>query len=143
MAHGSRYPKATKCLDCGSPNLATCMDRGRVRTLPRCAEHHKEYQHKQYELRKAKLGNKQGARRNSGYTPRGRTVDVPPGMVRAVIRSNFGKVIIYDGGERKEVMYRTLKRLNTPKKLIEAFVGMGYHITKKTHVETVLEKRVA
>lgn len=142
MGHGSRYPKAEKCLDCGSPDLSTCMDRGRVRVRPRCEACYKKYQREQYEKRKAAKGGKP-ARQNSGYAPRGRTVTVAPGMVRAVIRANFGKVIIYDNGARKEVLYRQLKRLNTPKKLIEAFVGMGYHITKKTHVETVLEKRVA
>lgn len=65
---------------------------------------------------------------------------VPCGVIRHVIWRSKALLVTFDGDQRREVKFKTMKRLTSIKKLESAFIGMGYRCTENTATKLVFEK---
>jgi len=130
----------TACIDCGSRELQTCMNRGVQRKRTRCPACYSAYNARRLRENRAAVPK---------TTPEGwRVVEsarkLPPaGITRVVIDSRSKRITLYHAGLRRTWAYGSLKVLNHRIKLWAFYESRGYTLTERRPWKIVLEKRVA
>ena len=129
-----------RCKVCGSPELATYTTNGRTRTRSYCAPHWTEYLQQR---RIDKRGDAPDLRETGSWqTVYRKRLHPPPGTRRVVIDTTRHRLTFYEGKRRRVWKYSNFKVMNTPERLIEFHLAIGYRLAERNgkHHRYVLER---
>ena len=126
--------KPYNCQKCGAPGVLY-HSHGHTQQRPYCAVHWAEFQNAYRHEQKQKLGVPMRWKFAGNHW-----LKPPEGVTRIVVDGYRNRVTVYHGLAFKTTHLKTLKRLETPRKVIELYQALGYQPTQQKRRWCVLEK---